>query len=585
MPTSHRNIHTKMNAPTTIPDSTLLIQTIPQLIHLQTTHQITAVQILQCYLRRAHTVHQATNCFTCFVPEALQEAAKCDQWLLQTGQVIGNLHGIPCTIKDHYAMKNLPITMGLKSLLHKTTTKPPKHDCVVVLALRKAGAVPFAKTNMTQQGDTWGGGNPAFGDTLNPWNTLRTSGGSSSGEGAIVGGSGSCFGIGSDVGGSVRIPASFCGTFGFKPTANRFSFAWDDGRTIVGHENGIQATGGILTNTVTNLIEILKACWSKNSPMFEIDVRIPPLLFNAAIIRNTKKLTIGYTMNGYAHPANPCPSMQRVLLQSVAVLQKMGHTLVKFDPNKEAVQWKEMHPVVLGLYGIGIENQRNYLSNSTTVPTTKDGSYGSTSISKLNDNQDREDIHPDLAANFNNTSVALKNSLLPVARSTTEVNAIIALRDRHRDVMNRTMREKEIDLMLCPAWSYPAPPVEEVRHLVHSIWTTQVFNYLDMPCGVVPMGVVEKEDLKIEWELLENDCDMTKKYRDSLLRSRVGSVGLPLSVQMVGLPWREEVVLKGMLELEMGMGEKNCVLDLESLVARRSKVMGGRPERVNVSKM
>ena len=100
-------------------------------------------------------------------------------------------------------------------------------DSAIVRALKDAGGVLVCKTNMTQLGDTWGGGNPAYGDTLNPYDTLRTTGGSSCGEGALVGGAGTVFGIGSDVGGSVRVPCIFNGLAGLKPTARRFSFNWE----------------------------------------------------------------------------------------------------------------------------------------------------------------------------------------------------------------------------------------------------------------------------------------------------------------------------------------------------------------------
>ena len=105
---------------------------------------------------------------------------------------------------------------------------------------------------MSQHGDTWGGGSPAFGDTLNPNNTLRTAGGSSSGEGVLVAGGGSGFGVGSDVGGSVRIPSAFNGIAGLKPTAARMSFSLENGRTILNKpgDYGIMASAGRQLNVL-----------------------------------------------------------------------------------------------------------------------------------------------------------------------------------------------------------------------------------------------------------------------------------------------------------------------------------------------
>jgi Asp-tRNA(Asn)/Glu-tRNA(Gln) amidotransferase A subunit family amidase len=200
--------------------------------------RVTAAQALAAYQARAATVHHATNSLTAWAAAgtAEAEAAALDAHFAATGEAVGPLHGVPVTIKDHYQLKGAPVTMGLAQLKASQLARGgARRDSALVLALRKAGAVVFAKTNMTQLGDTWGGGNPAYGDTLNPWDTLRTTGGSSSGEGAVVGGGGSPLGFGSDVGGSVRIPAAFCGAVGFKPTAQRFTFNAEDGKSILSH--------------------------------------------------------------------------------------------------------------------------------------------------------------------------------------------------------------------------------------------------------------------------------------------------------------------------------------------------------------
>ena len=194
------------------------------------------METLRAYKERAEQVDYACNALTCWVDEAEEQAEHADAYLARTGHTLGPLHGVPCTVKDHYALKGYPVTMGLRKLRERQEASGGhKYDAAVCTALRDAGAIIFAKTNMTQLGDTWGGGNPAYGDSLNPWNTLHTTGGSSSGEGCIVGANASPFGMGSDVGGSVRIPAAFCGISCLKPTAQRCTFTWDDGRTIMNH--------------------------------------------------------------------------------------------------------------------------------------------------------------------------------------------------------------------------------------------------------------------------------------------------------------------------------------------------------------
>ena len=555
-------------------DERLLTLPITHLVAAQIRGEVSALQIVECYLRRARQIHAATNCFTCWVPEALDEAKRCDQYLLESGgKTLGRLHGIPCTIKDHYAMKGLPVTMGLKTLRERMEKSGgARHDAVAVLALRDAGAIPIAKTNMTQQGETWGGGNPAYGDTLNPWNTLRTTGGSSSGEGASVGSSASVFGIGSDVGGSVRCPAAFCGVAGLKPTAQRFSFAWDDGRTILNHpgDYGILATGGPLAKNVSDLAEVLKACWADGSPMLNIDTRMPPIPFNEEIMAATRPLTIGYHVTGgYTHP-NPCPTTVRATKRVVDALRAAGHHLVPFDPSS-VIPFSDLHPILLAQHGVGIRAEATPPAKPKKERT---GNYSSTSTDATIDT-----IHPDLAAM--SASAQSPGSLLPVATSINEYHAIIAARDRQRDTLNRHWKQLGLDLLICPAWAFPAPPVEQVRNLSPAVWTTAVWNYFDMPAGVVPAGRVTGKDLEELWDIPLDppliDADLVKACH----RSREGSEGMPVAVQVIGQPWREELVLRGMLEIERTITQSNDGLGSghSSLnpVPRRSPEMGDQP--------
>jgi fatty acid amide hydrolase len=570
-------------------DETLLALPITHLVQAQVRGDVSAVEIVQCYLRRAEQINAATNCFTCWVPEALDEAKRCDRHLLETGTTLGRLHGIPCTIKDHYAMKGLPVTMGLKTMRDRMTESGgARHDAVAVLALRAQGAIPIAKTNMTQHGDTWGGGNPAYGDTLNPWNTLRTTGGSSSGEGAAVGSSASVFGIGSDVGGSVRCPAAFCGVAGFKPTAQRFSFGWDDGRTILNHpgDYGVLATGGPLAKHVADLAEILKACWAKDSPMLNIDTRTPPIPFDETITASTRPLTIGYHVaGGYTHPA-PCPSTVRCTERAVQALADAGHNLVPFDP-AEVVPWADLHPVLLAEYGVGVPSvskessvSKDSDSQARAEKTEREGSYSSKSTDTAID-----EVHPDLA------SMALASKgpgeLLPVPTNAHEYHSIIAARDRQRDLLSRHWRQAGLDVLICPAWAFPAPPVEEVRNLAPAVWTTQAWNYFDVPAGVLPVGRVTAEDMEIPWDIALDPPSVEASFKDACLRSREGSAGLPIALQVVGQPWREETVLRAMLEIERVVehvaDELSAQHHLLTPVPRRSPSMGDRPVAVGDS--
>lgn len=125
------------------------------------------------------------------------------------------LLGVPCSIKEFVALKGMPHTAGV--LFHKG--KVATSDATVTARLRSAGAIPLGVTNVPEGGLWMETHNLIWGRTSNPWDLSRTSGGSSGGEGALVASGATPFGIGSDIGGSIRIPAAFCGTVGHKPSA------------------------------------------------------------------------------------------------------------------------------------------------------------------------------------------------------------------------------------------------------------------------------------------------------------------------------------------------------------------------------
>jgi Asp-tRNA(Asn)/Glu-tRNA(Gln) amidotransferase A subunit family amidase len=131
------------------------------------------------------------------------------------------LLGLPVSIKDSVDQEGCFSSCGLARLVHPE--KRSKKDSVVVSLLRDAGAIPFVRTNTPQLLMMAETDNFVWGRTDNPWNTKRTPGGSSGGEAALVSLRASPLGLGSDIGGSIRIPSSFCGLTGFKPSPGRIS--------------------------------------------------------------------------------------------------------------------------------------------------------------------------------------------------------------------------------------------------------------------------------------------------------------------------------------------------------------------------
>jgi fatty acid amide hydrolase 2 len=149
---------------------------------------------------------------------ALREADEADHKVEQARpEALGPLHGVPCTIKESFALEGMPNTAGLVARKGVRAAR----DAVTVARLRRAGAIPLGVTNVSELCMWLESDNRVYGRTSSAFAPDRTSGGSSGGEGAIIGAGGSPFGLGSDIGGSIRMPAFFNGVFGHKPSGGR----------------------------------------------------------------------------------------------------------------------------------------------------------------------------------------------------------------------------------------------------------------------------------------------------------------------------------------------------------------------------
>ncbi|NWR62786.1 VDHAP protein, partial [Bucorvus abyssinicus] len=188
----------------------------------------------------------------------------------------GLLYGIPISIKDHINCKGHVSSGGMVKFLGQVQ----EEDSVIVQVLKSQGAIPFVKTNVPQTMINYDCSNLIFGQTLNPLNHQKSPGGSSGGEGALIAGGGSILGIGSDIAGSIRLPSSFCGLCGLKPTGNRISTspsAFTD-RTFV-----LAVTGmlGPMARDVDSLALCMKALLCQE--MFQLDPTVPPLPFDEEV--------------------------------------------------------------------------------------------------------------------------------------------------------------------------------------------------------------------------------------------------------------------------------------------------------------
>jgi amidase len=196
--------------------SELYFLTATELVRRLAARELSAVEVVAACLKRIEAVNPQINAVVQIAPDALDRAQQADVDLA-AGRPHGPLHGLPFTVKDVFDAAGLVAAVGLE---HRRGFVP-HYDATAVARLKAAGAILLAKTNCPPGG---GGGdteNVIYGRTLNPYNPACTPGGSSGGEAAIVAAGGSPLGLGSDSGGSIRLPAHYCGVAGIKPTTGR----------------------------------------------------------------------------------------------------------------------------------------------------------------------------------------------------------------------------------------------------------------------------------------------------------------------------------------------------------------------------
>src|SRR5678815_108423 len=178
--------------------------------------KVSPVEVLQAHLDRIKEINPQLNAIVTLAPDAPQRAKEAEAAVTR-GEPLGPLHGVPVTVKDTIETAGLRTTSG--SAMRAEFV--PERDAPVVARLKAAGAIILGKTNTAEMAMDYTTENPVFAPTINPHAPSMTTGGSSGGEAAAIATCLSPGGIGSDLAGSVRIPAHFCGIAGLKPTAGR----------------------------------------------------------------------------------------------------------------------------------------------------------------------------------------------------------------------------------------------------------------------------------------------------------------------------------------------------------------------------
>ncbi len=285
----------------------LCFQSVAEVGKLLRSGTVSCVDLVNAFIARYDRVEEQVNCYASFLPErAVQQATALDK-LLQQGIDLGPMHGIPVTIKDNVDTSGIRTTSGSPILRDRV----PERDAYVVGSLYAAGAILLGKANLYE----WAYGAPSglFGDVSNPWDTSRTAGASSNGSAAAVAAGLASAAIGTDLGGSIRIPSAMCGIFGLKPeygTISRQGVA-PPGQTL-DHVGPMTRTAGdarlLLAASVGRSSASHSRAYGSSGP------------FRGAF--DTQGVRVGIAVPQAAHPVER--SVERALAQTTDLLTSIG---------------------------------------------------------------------------------------------------------------------------------------------------------------------------------------------------------------------------------------------------------------------
>lgn len=287
--------------------------------------KLSPVELMQAILRRIEDLNPKLNAYLTLVEEEAMQAARQAEAALSRGIDLGLLHGLPISIKDLHYTKGIRTTSGC--LVYKNFI--PDEEGSAVRRLRAAGAIIVGKTNTPEFGLAATVENKIGDPCRNPWNMERTSGGSSGGAAASVAAGISPLALGSDGGGSIRIPASFCGVYGLKPTNGRVPYELD---RVSGAILDCACLGPI-TRTVKDAALMMNVMSGPDGIDYTC-VRATPPDFLKELDGSLKKLRIAWSPDlGYDVVVDP--EVKSITESAVHAFEELGHEVEMAMPATE----------------------------------------------------------------------------------------------------------------------------------------------------------------------------------------------------------------------------------------------------------
>lgn len=419
--------------------------------------------------------------------DAIQRAKEVDKHFATTGKPLGPIHGLPISLKDCFNVRGYPTSVGFTTW----ALDPVQTESTIVSILKKAGAILYVKTNVPTAMMFSETVNNCYGRTVNPLRRTLTPGGSSGGESALIAMRGSCLGVGTDIGGSLRIPAACVGLYAIRSSAGRSPHF--DARTALAGQEAIGSVNGPIARSLADLklwMETVAASapWLRDPKALEIPYRkiiLPPKL----------KIAVLWD-NGIVRPT---PPVARALKSVVERLQAKGHGIVDWpskDHFKAAMMCKKF-----------------FLAD------------GGKSVSKIL-HETGEPWRPELVEYERAPDMDVYD-LWQLQKERTSLQA---------DYLSR-MVEAGIDIILGPTTPYVAPKNGELKTVSY----TNVFSMLDYSSLSFPTGLKADKDLD---KILAGQKPLNDL--DALIQSQYDPVdvdGLSISLQLTAMRLQEEKLL------------------------------------------
>jgi Asp-tRNA(Asn)/Glu-tRNA(Gln) amidotransferase A subunit family amidase len=500
----------------------------------------TASEVVEAYIAAAAFAHAATNCVTeVLFKDARREASELDREFAQTGVLKGPLHGVPVSFKDQYDIAGVDSTIGFT----RWANKPSTEDAHLVAQFRAAGAIIIVKTNVPQTMFAFECSNPLWGRTTNPSNKLYTCGGSSGGEGALLAMDGSVIGLGSDIGGSLRIPAAYCGIYSLKPTVGRICTLGT--RAAVKGFEGIKSVMGPMSRSVGDLELVCRTVFGVQGS----DLATPPAPYRD--VQLSPKLRFGYYKSDSYVKASP--ACVRAVLETVEALRKEGHECIEFElPN--AARAFELFAALTSSDGY-----KSLVSHLGPDPKEK-SLFLVTLGPKLNG------FLRAIAGWVFETLMGDKhfaNALRQVrVKSVNEFWKLTAERDDYILAWHKEVWEKhKFDGIIAPVQALPQLLHGGCSNLSSLSCSTILYNVVDSPVGCIPVTRVDpmKDQLTDEWKngpgfgsiMVEKAVYAKDGYYDTEKMK-----GMPVGVQIIGKKWDDEKVLAMMHVVDQALGKE-----------------------------